>query len=221
MFAALLRRDLLLAWRSRADVLVSLTFFIIVACLFPFGVGSDKELLVRIGPGVLWVAALLSVLLSLNRLFAQDYADGTLEQWLLSDTPAPLWVAAKILAHWISTGLPLVLISPLLAVLYELPAEWLPTLAVSLLLGTPILALLGAVGAALTLGVRAGGVLIALLVLPLFVPVLIFGAGAVQAVVDGTGATPWLLLLGAGDLAALSLAPLACAAALRLAVESG
>ena len=117
MFAALLRRDLLLAWRSRADVLVSLTFFIIVACLFPFGVGSDKELLVSIGSGVLWVAALLSVLLSLNRLFAQDYADGTLEQWLLSDTPAPLWVAAKILAHWVSTGLPLVLISPLLAVL--------------------------------------------------------------------------------------------------------
>ena len=221
MFAALLRRDLLLAWRSRADVLVSLTFFIIVACLFPFGVGSDKELLVSIGPGVLWVAALLSVLLSLNRLFAQDYADGTLEQWLLSDTPAPLWVAAKILAHWVSTGLPLVLISPLLAVLYELPAELLPTLAISLLLGTPILALLGAVGAALTLGVRAGGVLIALLVLPLFVPVLIFGAGAVQAAADGTGATPWLLLLGAGDLAALSLAPLACAAALRLAVESG
>lgn len=221
MFFTLLRRDLLLAWRARADVLVSLAFFVIVACLFPFGVGSDTPLLTAIGPGVLWVTALLSVLLSLNRLFAQDFVDGTLEQWLLSATPAPLWAAAKILAHWASTGLPLVIISPLLAVLYDLPAQALPVLALSLLLGTPILALLGAVGAALTLGLRSGGVLIALLVLPLFVPVLIFGAGAVQAVADGLSPTPWLLLLGAGDLAALALAPFACAAALRLAVESG
>lgn len=218
-FLAVLRRDLMLAWRGRADVLVTLAFFVIVVCLFPFGVGPETNQLRAIAPGVLWVAALLSTLLSLHRLFAQDHADGTLEQLLLSPEPTPLWVMAKVLSHWIVTGLPLVIAAPGLALLFDVEQGALGVLTLSLALGTPVLALLGAVGAALTLGLRGGGVLLALLVLPLFVPVLIFGAGAVDAHLGGTGADAHLLLLGGGLLGALALAPFACAAALRIAIE--
>lgn len=218
-FFAVLRRDLLLAWRGRADVLVTLAFFVIVVCLFPFGVGAETNQLRAIAPGVLWVAALLSTLLSLHRLFAQDHADGTLEQLLLSPEPTALWVLAKVAAHWIVTGLPLVLVAPGLALLFDVGQGVLGVLTLSLALGSPILALLGAVGAALTLGLRGGGVLLALLVLPLFVPVLIFGAGSVDAELGGTGAAAHLLLLGGGLLGAIALAPFACAAALRIAME--
>ncbi len=218
-FLAVLSRDLLLAWRARADVLVTLGFFVIVACLFPFGIGAEPNQLRAIAPGVLWVAALLASLLSVQRLFAQDYADGTLEQLLLSPEPAVVWVLAKILAYWLATSLPLVLLAPGLGLLYDMQGEAMGVLAASLALGTPILSLLGAVGAALTLGLRGGGMLLALLVLPLFVPVLVFGAGAVDAQLAGSGAQAHLLLLGGGALAALALAPWACAAALRIALE--
>ncbi|KAI5915963.1 heme exporter protein CcmB [Thauera sp. 2A1] len=218
-FFAVLRRDLLLAWRGRADVLVTLAFFVIVVCLFPFGVGAEANLLRTIAPGVLWVAALLACLLSLHRLFAQDHADGTLEQLLLSSEPAVLWVTAKVLAFWLTTGLPVVVVAPVLGMLLDLEQGAYPALVISLVLGTPILALLGAVGAALTLGLRGGGMLLALLVLPLFVPVLIFGAGAVEAELSGTGATAHLLLLGGGLAGALALAPWACVAALRVSTE--
>jgi len=219
IFFAVLRRDLLLAWRGRADVLVTIAFFVVVVSLFPFGIGAEVNQLRAIGPGVLWVAALLSTLLSLHRLFARDHADGTLEQLLLSPDPAALWVMAKIVAHWIVTGLPLVIVAPALALWFDVEQGVLGVLTVSLALGTPILALIGAIGAALTLGLRGGGVLLALLVLPLYVPVLIFGAGAVEAELGGIGASAHLLLLGGGLLGALALAPWACAAALRIAVE--
>lgn len=218
-FIAVLRRDLTLAWRGRADVLVTLAFFVVVVCLFPFGVGAEINQLRVIGPGVIWVAALLSTLLSLHRLFTQDYVDGTLEQLLLSPEPAVLWILAKITAHWSVTGLPLVLVAPLLALLFDVEQEVLGVLTLSLALGTPVLALLGAIGAALTLGLRNGGVLLALLILPLFVPVLILGAGAVEAHLAGTGASAYLLLLAAGLLGALALVPFACALALRIALE--
>lgn len=219
IFLAVLRRDVLLAWRARADLLVALSFFLIVASLFPFGVGADPVQLRAIGPGVVWVAALLAVLLGLPRLFEKDHEFGVLEQLLLSPEPAVLWVAAKIVAHWLVAGLPLVLLSPLLGLMYRLEEAELLVLAAGLLLGTPILSLLGAIGAALTLGLRGAGSLLALLVLPLFVPVLVFGAGAVDAFAGGMGVSAQFSLLGGGLLAALALAPLACAAALRLAVE--
>lgn len=219
LFLAVLRRDLLLAWRARADLLVALSFFLIVASLFPFGIGADPVQLRVIGPGVVWVAALLAVLLALPRLFEKDHESGVLEQLLLSPEPAVLWVAAKIVAHWLSTGLPLVLLSPLLGLMYRFEGQADMVLALSLLLGTPILSLLGAIGAALTLGLRGAGSLLALLVLPLFVPVLVFGAGAVDAFAAGMGVSAQFSLLGGGLLGVLALAPLACAAALRLAVE--
>jgi heme exporter protein B len=218
-FLAVLARDLLLAWRGRADVLVTLGFFVIVVCLFPFGVGAEPNQLRAIAPGVLWVAALLATLLSLHRLFGQDHADGSLEQLLLSPEPTLLWVLAKILAYWLTTSLPLVVAAPGLGLLFDMEQGGLSVLCLSLALGTPILSLLGAVGAALTLGLRGGGMLLALLVLPLFVPVLIFGAGAVDAHLAGSGAAAHLLLLGGGALAAVVLAPWACAAALRVAAE--
>ncbi len=219
LFLAVLRRDLLLAWRARADLLVALSFFLIVVSLFPFGVGADPVRLRAIGPGVVWVAALLAVLLGLPRLFEKDHESGVLEQLLLSPEPAVIWVAAKIAAHWLATGLPLVLVSPLLGLMYRLELAELLVLAAGLLLGTPVLSLIGAIGAALTLGLRGAGSLLALLVLPLFVPVLIFGAGAVDAWSAGMGVSAQFSLMGSGLLAALALAPLACAAALRLAAE--
>lgn len=218
-FFAVLHRDLLLAWRGRADLLIALAFFVIVASLFPFGVGAEPNQLRAIGPGVVWVAALLASLLALPRMFSQDHDSGVLEQLLLSPEPAVLWVAAKIAAHWLATGLPLVLISPLLGLMYGLDGTAQTALVASLLLGTPILSLVGAIGAALTLGLRGAGSLLALLVLPLFVPVLVFGAGAVDAAGAGMGVSAQFSLLGAGVLGAVALVPWACVAALRLACE--
>lgn len=218
-FVAVVRRDLLLAMRRRADVLTTLVFFVIVVSLFPLGIGPELNILRTIGPGVLWVAALLAAMLALNRLFAADYADGTLEQMVLTPQPLSVLVLGKVVALWLTTGLPLVLIAPLLGLQYALPAEALYTLVIALALGTPALGLIGAVGAALTLGARGPGVLVSLLVLPLYVPVLIFGAGAVEAVMSGLDAGGHLSLLGALLLVSLVVAPIAGAAALRIALD--
>ena len=212
-------RDLKLALRSRAELGVQLLFYVIVVALFPLATTPEKTLLVTMGPGVLWVAALLASLLSLPRLFASDYADGTLEQIALSPSPLAALVSGKIAAHWLTTGLPVALMAPLLGVQYQMEAESLLILAAALLIGTPILSLLGAIGAALTLGLRAGGSLLALLILPLYVPVLIFGAGAVDAARYGLGAGANLSLLGAGLLIAIVGAPFASAAAVRIALD--
>ena len=218
-FAWALARDLRLAFRSRAELGVQLLFYVIVVTLFPLASTPERTLLATLGPGVLWVAALLASLLSLPRLFAIDFADGTLEQMALSPWSLPALVSGKIAAHWLTTGLPVALLAPLLGLQYALDAPALWTLAAGLLLGTPILSLLGAIGAALTLGLRSGGGLLALLVLPLCVPVLIFGAGSVDAVRAGLGAGANFSLLAAGLLIALVGAPLACAAALRIALD--
>ena len=212
-------RDLLLAVRRRSDVMTTLLFFVIVVSLFPLGVGPEPELLRAIGPGVIWVAALLASMLGLGRLFEADHADGTLEQLALGGAPLGVVVCAKALAHWLATGLPLVLVAPLLALQYGLPAPLYAVLALSLLLGTPVLSLIGAIGAALTLGLRGGGVLLALLVLPLFVPVLVLGAGAVEMAAAGIGGQAQLLLLAAMLVAAAAFAPWAIAAALRISLE--
>jgi heme exporter protein B len=212
-------RDLLLALRRRADVATALLFFVIVVSLFPFGVGSEPNLLHSIAPGVIWVAALLSSMLSLGRLFAADYADGTLEQMLLSAAPLGVVVWAKAFAHWLVSGLPLVVIAPLLALQYGLPPALYGVLALSLLLGTPVLSMIGAIGAALTLGLRGGGVLLSLLVLPLYVPVLIIGAGSVEMAAAGLAPDGQLLLLAAALILAAVFAPWAIAAALRISSE--
>jgi heme exporter protein B len=214
-----IRRDLLLAVRRRTDVLSTLVFFIIVCTLFPLGVGPEPELLRTLGPGVLWVAALLASTLALNRLFGLDHADGTLEQLLLSPEPLVLIVAGKVVAHWLISGLPLVLLTPLLALQFGLDGPATASLTLSLLIGTPALSLVGAIGAALTLDVRGGGVLVALLVLPLYAPVLIFGAGAAVAEAGGSTAEANLLLLGGLLAAAAALAPWATASALRISLE--
>src|SRR5918996_6325179 len=207
-------RDLLLAVRRRSDVATALLFFVIVASLFPLGVGAQPNLLREIAPGVIWVAALLSSMLSLGRLFAADHADGTLEQMLLGAAPLGITAAAKAFAHWLVSGLPLVAIAPLLALQYDLSAGLYGMLALSLLLGTPVLSLVGGIGAALTLGVRGGGVLLAMLVLPLYVPVLVMGAGSVEMASAGLGGQGQLLILGAMLIVAAAFAPWATAAAL-------
>jgi len=219
MFSWLVRRDLILAWRRRADVLATLFFFVIVVSLFPLGLGPEPQLLRAIAPGIVWVAALLASMLSLGRIFGNDFQDGTLEQILLTPQPIFLLVLAKMLAHWLVSEVPLVIVAPLLGVQFGLSQNTLATITVSLLLGTPILILVGSVGAALTLGLRAANVLIALLVLPLCIPALIFGAGAVDASVNGTGSQPWLLLLAATLIVSLVFAPWATSAALRISVE--
>jgi heme exporter protein B len=216
---AVVARDLLIAARRRSDVLTTFFFFVIVVSLFPLGVGPDPDTLREIAPGVVWVAALLAAMLSLARMFGADYADGTLEQLVLTPQPLTLLVLSKVLAHWLTTGLPLVLIAPVLGLQFDLPGDALATLLVSLLIGTPALSLVGAVGAALTLGVRGGGALTSLLVLPLYVPVLVFGAGAVTASATGMGVTGHVSLLGAMSLAALVFAPWATAMALRISLE--
>jgi len=221
-FAALrwaLARDLRIALRSRAELGVQLLFFVIVVSLFPLASSPERNLLQTLGPGVLWVAALLAALLALPRLFASDLADGTLEQMALSPYPLPALVGGKVLAHWLATGLPLAVLAPLLGLQYALDGDTLATVAVSLLIGTPILSLVGAIGAALTLNARGGGSLLALLVLPLYAPVLIFGAGSADALRAGLSATPNLSLLGAGLLVAVVGAPLAAAAAVRVALD--
>ncbi|MDO9600962.1 MAG: heme exporter protein CcmB, partial [Rhodocyclaceae bacterium] len=216
---AIIRRDLLLAMRRKSEVLTALFFFIIVASLFPLGIGPESDLLRKIAPGIIWVAALLATMLGLARLFAPDHADGTLEQMVLSPTPLGLLVTGKIAAHWITTGLPLVLLAPVLGIQFDLDVGALGVLVVALLLGTPLLSLIGAIGAALTLGVRGGGVLLSLLVLPLYVPALIFGAGAVESHVSGLGAGGHLSLLAALLALAVFFAPWAATAALRIALE--
>ena len=219
MFVWLVWRDLILAWRRRADVLATLFFFVIVVSLFPLGVGPERETLRQIAPGVVWVAALLASMLSLGRLFGNDYQDGSLEQVLLTPQPLFLIVLAKIFSHWVVAEIPLVVVAPLLGVQFGLSQNTLGVVTLSLLLGTPVLSLIGAIGAALTLGLRAANVLVALLVLPLYVPVLIFGAGAVEASVQGLSAQPYLLLLGATLVLSLVFAPWATSAALKISVE--
>jgi heme exporter protein B len=215
----IVRRDLLLALRRRSDVATALLFFVIVASLFPLGIGAEPNLLRAIAPGVIWVAALLSTMLSLGRLFAADHADGTLEQLVLGAAPLGVVVAAKSVAHWLVSGLPLVVIAPLLALQYDVPQSLYGVLALSLLLGTPVLSMIGAIGAALTLGVRGGGVLLALLVLPLFVPVLIMGAGSVEMAAAGLEPGGQLLILAALLVFTAAFAPWAIAAALRISLE--
>ena len=185
LFLAVVRRDLKLALRQKSDVLNTVFFFIVVVTLVPLGIGPDQQLLRMIAPGVVWVAALLAALLSLPRLFANDYADGTLEQMLLSGEPLTVIVIAKVFAHWLTTGIPLTLISGLFALMFDLQADVALVMMSSLFIGTPVLSLVGSVGAALTLGLRGGSVLTSLLVLPLYIPVLIFGAGAAEAVAVG------------------------------------
>ncbi len=218
-FITIVARDLTLAMRRRADFLTILFFFIIVVSLFPLGIGPEKDTLRTIAPGVLWVAALLASMLSLGRLFYNDYIDGTLEQMLIAPQSLSILVLGKITAHWLISGLPLVLISPLLGLQFDLSGQLIVVLMVALLLGTPILSLIGAIGAALTLGLRGGGVLVSLLVLPLYIPVLIFGSGAVDATESGLGAQAHLSLLGAGLILAFIFAPWATAAALRISSE--
>jgi heme exporter protein B len=215
---AVFLRDVLQAWRRRADWLTTFFFFIIVVSLFPLGVGPEPAILRVMAPGILWVAALLASMLALPRVFASDYADGTLEQLTLAPQPLSMLVLSKIVAHWLLTGLPLVVMGPLLGLQFGMRADMLSVLFYSLLLGTPCLSLIGAIGAGLTLGVRGSGV-VALLVLPLYIPVLIFGAGAVEAVGVGTAPGGHLSLLGAVLMISLVVSPLASAAAVRVALE--
>jgi len=212
-------RDLILAWRRRADALSTLFFFVIVVSLFPLGIGPETELLRSIAPGVVWVAALLASMLSLGRLFANDYQDGTLEQLLLTPQPLYLVVLGKVAAQWLTSELPLVCMAPLLGVQFGVSNDTLVVLVLSLALGTPVLSMIGSIGAALTLGLRSSSVLISILVLPLYIPVLIFGAGAVEASIIGQSPAPHIYLLGAITVLSLIFAPWATSAALRISVE--
>jgi heme exporter protein B len=218
-FAWAFARDLMLARRHPGETVLVVSFYALVASLFPLGVGAEPQLLARIGPGIIWVCALLAAFLSLPSLFATDFADGMLEQMALSPQPMPSWIAGKIAAHWMASGLPLTVLSPLLGLQYGLDGATLGTLARALALGTPILSLLGAACSALALGARGGGMLLALLALPLFVPVLIFGAGAAQAAASGLSAAPHLSLLAAGLILAVMAVPFAIAAAIRIALD--
>ena len=218
-FLLMLRRDLRLAARRRIEVLLPLVFFVVAASLFPLGVGPEPHTLRQIAPGIVWVCALLAAMLALGTLYAGDHADGTLEQLLLAPRSLTLLAAGKALAHWLLSGLPLIVLAPLLGLLFGLAGEAIAVLTLGLLLGTPVLSLLGGIGAALTLGLRNGGVLVLLLVLPLCIPVLIFGAGAVVAVEAGLPAQGHLSLLAALLLLSLLGAPPATAAALRISVH--
>ena len=215
-FSVVVQRDLRLAARRRIEALLPVVFFIVAAALFPLGVGPEPQVLRQIGPGIVWVCALLATMLSLNSVFAGDHADGSLEQMLLSSHSAVVIAAAKAFAHWLLTGLPLIVAAPVLGLLFDMSGAGIATLCLTLLLGTPILSLLGSVGAALTLGLRSGGVLLLLLVLPLCIPTLIFGSGAVVAVEAGLSARGHLSLLGALLLLSALGAPPAVAAALRI-----
>ena len=219
MFRWIVVRDLTLEWRRRTDFLSTLFFFVIVVSLFPLGIGPELNLLRTIAPGVVWVAALLASMLALGRLFISDFHDGTLEQLLLTPQPLYLIVLGKVLALWLLSGLPLALIAPLLGIQFGLSSRTLVVLIVSLLIGTPVLGLIGSIGAALTLGLRSGGVLISLLILPLYIPVLIFGAGAIDASIAGLSPQANLSLLGALLAITLVFAPWATSAALRISLE--
>lgn len=216
---ALIRREIALGLRQKGEVLTPLVFFMVIASLFPLGVGAESSLLLRMAPGVLWVSALLAAMLSLQRMFATDYADGSLEQMVLSPTPLGLLVLAKALAHFLLSGVPLVLMAPVLGLQFGLDSRALGILMLSLLLGTPTLSLIGSIGAALTLGVRGAGVLLSLLILPLYIPVLIFGAGAVEADAAGLGFGGHLSLLSALLVLSVFFSPMATAAALRISLE--
>jgi heme exporter protein B len=218
-FCLVVRRDLRLALRQGGDAAMVVAFFVLAVILFPFGVGPAPELLARIGSGIVWVTALLAALLSLDRLFLADYEDGSLEAMALAPLSLEFAILAKALAHWLVTGLPLAVVAPVLALLLGIHPAGYGALVAAMALGTPSLSLIGAVGAALTLGARRGGVLLSLLVLPLYIPILILGAGAVEAAISGLGPRPHLLILAALSLAALPLAPLAAAAAVRQALE--
>ena len=215
----IVRRDVTLAWRRRTDLFTTLIFFVIVIALFPLGIGPELDTLRLIAPGVMWVGALLASMLALEQLFSADHRDGSLEQLLLTPQPLGVIVLGKVIAHWLITGLPLVILAPVLGLQYDMSAESLKIMVIALLLGTPTLSLLGAIGAALTLGLRTGGILVALLVLPLYVPVLIFGAGAVEATASGLGGQAHLSMLGAILLVALLATPIATSAALRISSE--
>jgi len=219
LLVLVIRRDLVLALRRRADVLITLIFFVMVVSLFPLGVGPEPEMLRKMASGVVWVAALLASMLSLGRMFSVDYQDGTLEQMLLVPQSLSVLVLGKILAHWMVSGLPLVLMAPVLGLQFGLPMQSLGVLMLGLLLGTPVLSMIGAVGAALTLGLRGGGVLVSLLVLPLCIPVLIFGSGAVEAAASGMNYASHLSLLAALLVLALVLTPWVTAQALRISME--
>lgn len=219
MFGRVLRRELRIAFRSGAEIVNPLWFFLIIITLFPLGIGPEPQLLARIAPGIVWVAALLSSLLALERLFRDDFLDGSLEQLLLLPTPLPIMVLGKVAAHWVVTGLPLLLLSPLVALLLSLDfASW-RAVALTLLLGTPTFSFLGAIGVGLTVGLRKGGVLLSLLVLPLAVPVIIFATAAIDAAAMGLPVDGYLALLGAMLAGSATLAPFATAAALRVSVN--
>ena len=216
---SMLHRDVLLVMRRKSEVLTALFFFVIVTSLFPLGIGAEPNLLRKIAPGILWVAALLSTMLGLQRMFANDYLDGTLEQIALSPTPLVILVSGKIVAHWVVSGLPLILLAPVIGIQFDLSAEALGVLMLTLLIGTPVLSLVGAIGAALTVGVRGGGVLLSLLILPLYIPVLIFGAGAVYAFDAGLGISGHLSLLAALLIFSLLGSPWVASIAIRIATE--
>lgn len=219
-FWIILKRDLLLALRRRSEIFTVLFFFIVVISLFPLGVGSEDETLKNIAPGVVWIAALLASTLALDRLFSADYEDGTLEKIILAPSSLSVSVLAKIIAHWLLTGLPLVLISPLVGLFYHLPMSSIMVMMLVLLLGTPVLSMLGAIAAALTLGLRGGGVLVSLLVLPLYIPVLVYGAGAIsESMVEGVSIEPYILLLSAFSLLAIVFSPWVTATALKISID--
>lgn len=218
-FLFLLKRDLILAFRQRSELANPLLFFVIVITLFPLGVGADARLLKVMAPGLIWVAALLAAMLSLDSIFRSDFEDGTLEQLVLSAHPVTILVLAKVTAHWLTTGLPLILIAPLLAMMLGLETDAMGVLLLTLLLGTPVLSLVGAIGVALTIGLRKGGVILSLLVLPLYVPVLIFASSAVMTTVSGFSAAGQINMLAAFLALAISLAPLPVAAALRMSLS--
>jgi len=218
VFAETVHRDLVIAYRNASDLLNPLAFFVIVVTLFPLGIGPDAEILTTIAPGVLWVAALLATLLSVDGLFKGDYDDGSLEQVLLSPHPLFIIVLAKVVSHWLVTGFPLTLLSPVLGMMLFLPAEGIAALTVTLLLGTPLLSLIGSIGAGLTVGLKRGGLLISVLILPLYVPVLILGTSAVQAAMSGLSSAGHLLWMGALLAFGFAFSPLATAASLRISV---
>ena len=218
-FLAIVRRDLILAVRRRAEIANPLFFFVIVVTLFPLGIGAQAKLLQAMAPGVIWVSALLAAMLSLDGLFRSDFDDGSLEQMLLSPFPVSVLVLGKIVAHWLVTGLPLILMAPLLAIFLGLPEKAMGTLVITLVLGTPVLSLIGAIGVALTLGLRRGGMLLSLLVLPLYIPVLIFASNAVDMAAMGLPVSAQINILMAILFLALVLAPLPAAAALKMSMN--
>ncbi len=222
MLSALLtiiRRDLLVAFRRRAELMNPILFYVIVVTLFPLGVSPDQEFLSQLAPGVVWVTALLAALISMESIFRQDFDDGSVEQLFLSQHPPTILILGKVIAHWLITGLPMLVIVPLMALLLYIPQQAIPILFITVLIGTPILSLIGAIGVALTAGLRGGGVLLGLLVLPLYIPVLIFASGAVSAAIEGLPYSGHVAMLGAGLILALILSPLAISASLKISMS--